>query len=153
MNFWKKSKWPLIPPHFQIIIFQNLQQRLHPPFFYTEILSKIWVSSCLSEWKSEFCRANLQYTLIHAPEWIVGTSMEVYKIWFMFNCSLVCEIHIVKWGWICVILWFFNLLSVKMLIFSRVSHITHFFELSLVLLTTHAIRLYEVKKKIQRYRQ
>ena len=35
----------------------------------------------------------------------------------------------------------------------RVFHITPFFELSLVLLTTLAIRLYEVTKKIQRYRQ
>ena len=32
-------------------------------------------------------------------------------------------------------------------IHSRVSHITPFFELSLVLLTTHAIGLYEVTKK------
>ena len=36
---------------------------------------------------------------------------------------------------------------------NRVSHITPFFELSLVLLTTHAIGLYEVTKKFQRYRQ
>ena len=36
---------------------------------------------------------------------------------------------------------------------TRVFHITLFFELSLVLLTTHAIGLYEVTKKIQRYRQ
>ena len=33
-------------------------------------------------------------------------------------------------------------------IYIRVSHITPFFELSLVLLATHAIRLYEVTKKI-----
>ena len=38
-------------------------------------------------------------------------------------------------------------------IVTRVSHITPFFELSLVLLTTHAIGLYEVTKKFQRYRQ
>ena len=36
---------------------------------------------------------------------------------------------------------------------NRVSHITPFFELGLVLLTTHAIGLYEVTKKFQRYRQ
>ena len=36
---------------------------------------------------------------------------------------------------------------------TRVSHITPFFELSFTLLTTHAIGLYEVTKKIQRYRQ
>ena len=36
---------------------------------------------------------------------------------------------------------------------SRVFHITPFFLLSLVLLTTHAIGLYEVTKKFQRYRQ
>ena len=35
----------------------------------------------------------------------------------------------------------------------RVSHITPFFELSYTLLTTHAIGLYEVTKKFQRYRQ
>ena len=35
-------------------------QSLHPPNFCTEILSKIWVNSCLSEWKSEFYRANLR---------------------------------------------------------------------------------------------
>ena len=34
---------------------------------------------------------------------------------------------------------------------TRVFHITPFFELSLVLLTTHAIGLYEVTKKFQRY--
>ena len=34
----------------------------------------------------------------------------------------------------------------------RVSHITPFFELSLVLLTTQALRLYEFTKKFQRYR-
>ena len=33
-------------------------------------------------------------------------------------------------------------------LFIRVSHITPFFELSLILLTTHAIGLYEVRKKI-----
>ena len=38
-------------------------------------------------------------------------------------------------------------------VISRVFHITPFFELSLVLLTIHAIGLYEVKKKFQRYRQ
>ena len=36
---------------------------------------------------------------------------------------------------------------------NRVSHITPFFELSYTLLTTHAIGLYEVTKKFQRYRQ
>ena len=36
---------------------------------------------------------------------------------------------------------------------TRVSHITPFFELSLVLLTTHAHGLYEFTKKFQRYRQ
>ena len=33
-------------------------------------------------------------------------------------------------------------------IYNRVFHITPFFELSLVLLTTHALGLYEVTKKI-----
>ena len=36
---------------------------------------------------------------------------------------------------------------IKRAIITRVSHITPFFELSLVLLTTHAIGLYEVTKK------
>ena len=36
---------------------------------------------------------------------------------------------------------------------NRVSHITPFFELSYTLLTTHALGLYEVTKKFQRYRQ
>ena len=81
-------------------------QSLHPPNFYTEILSKIWVNSCLSEWKSEFYRANLRHTVIHAPEWMVGTNMEVYKNWLIFNYSLVPDIHIKKWGWRCVIVVF-----------------------------------------------
>ena len=38
--------------------------------------------------------------------------------------------------------------AIKLSLQSRVSHITPFFELSLVLLTTHAIGLYEVTKKI-----
>ena len=37
-------------------------------------------------------------------------------------------------------------------IWSRVSHITPVFELSLVLLTTQALGLYEFTKKFQRYR-
>ena len=43
--------------------------------------------------------------------------------------------------------------KIQITILIRVSHITPFFELSLVLLTTHAIGLYEVTKKIQLYRQ
>ena len=42
---------------------------------------------------------------------------------------------------------------IKRAIITRVSHITPFFELSLVLLTTHAIGLYEVTKKFQRRTQ
>ena len=43
---------------------------------------------------------------------------EIEKKLFIVNCSLIRDIHIVEWGWRCVILWFFNLPSVKMLIFS-----------------------------------
>ena len=40
------------------------------------------------------------------------------KKWFIFNCSLFSDMHIVRWGWRCVILWFFNLPSADLLIFS-----------------------------------
>ena len=46
-----------------------------------------------------------------------------------------------------------NLIVFNHIVFIRVSHITPFFELSYTLLTTHAIGLYEVTKKFQRYRQ
>ena len=47
----------------------------------------------------------------------------------------------------------FSLTIWNFVIISRVSHITPFFELSYTLLTTHALGLYEVTKKLQRYRQ
>ena len=46
-----------------------------------------------------------------------------------------------------------NTLKWQVDLVNRVSHFYTFFELSLVLLTTHAIGLYEVTKKFQRYRQ
>ena len=40
------------------------------------------------------------------------------KKWFIFNCSLFSDMHIVKGGWRCVILWSFNLPTADLLIFS-----------------------------------
>ena len=51
-------------------------------------------------------------------EWEVGANMEGYEKLFIFYCSLFNDIHIAKWGWRCGILWFFDLPSVEMLIFS-----------------------------------
>ena len=41
----------------------------------------------------------------------------------------------------------------KTLLWIKVFHITPFLELGFTLLTTHALGLYEVTKKFQRYRQ
>ena len=46
----------------------------------------------------------------------------------------------------------FNCTHTRIRLHIRMSHITPFFELSLVLLTTKALGLYEFTKKIQRYR-
>ena len=51
-------------------------------------------------------------------KWEIGANMEGSKNLFIYNCSLFDDIHIVKWGWRCGNLWFFNSPSVKMLIFS-----------------------------------
>ena len=86
-------------------------------------LSNIWVlarsvmrNRCLI-WVNSFCLSNI---------W-VPTRRTAHNQCFLFNWSLFCETYIVKLGWLCGILLFFNLPSVKFS-YSALSliNLTHF---------------------------
>ena len=82
---------------------------------------KFWVKSestpvCLSKnlsFITQIC--NTLWFMPRVNSWNKHGSL---KNWFIFNCSLFCDMQIVKLEWRCVIMWFFNLTSVEIPIFS-----------------------------------
>ena len=88
---------------------QSPHQRPHPPNFSSEILSKIWVNSFISESKSWVWSVKLRQILIHDKSTHVEQTLNFPEHADIFNWGLLSGMNIVKLGRRCGILWFFDI--------------------------------------------